>query len=92
MSAETVPAWWVYIVECADGSLYTGSARDVYQRLTAHNAGRGARYTRSHSPVKLVYFEPHLTQSAAFKREAEIKKLPRRQKQQLVAQFSLPLT
>ncbi|HLF25646.1 MAG TPA: GIY-YIG nuclease family protein [Anaerolineae bacterium] len=68
---------FVYIVECVDGSLYTGWAVDVSKRVAAHNAGRGARYTRLHSPVKLVYVEECESRGAALKRELAIKRLPR---------------
>ncbi len=75
---------YVYIVECADGSLYTGWAVDVEKRVKAHNAGRGARYTRMHRPVKLVYAEPQPTRAAAMKREASIKTWPRARKLKLI--------
>jgi putative endonuclease len=75
---------YVYLVQCADGSLYTGWAVDVERRVKAHNAGRGARYTRWHRPVTLVYVEEHPTRSAAQKRELEIKRWPREKKQQLI--------
>ena len=65
--------WWVYIVECADGSLYTGIARDPEKRVGTHNAGKGARYTRSRLPVRLVYREVTCDRSSALQREAEIK-------------------
>ena len=75
---------YVYIVECADGTLYTGWAIDVKLRVQMHNAGRGARYTRVHRPVKLVYAEELATRAAAMKREAEIKKWPREKKKKLI--------
>ncbi len=75
---------YVYLVECADGSLYTGWAVDVERRVKAHNAGHGARYTRWHRPVKLVYVEAQPDRSAAMKREAEIKRWPRERKLQLI--------
>jgi putative endonuclease len=75
---------FVYIVECANGSLYTGWALDVEQRVKAHNAGRGARYTRLHSPVKLVYAEEQPDRVAAMKRELEIKRWPREKKLKLI--------
>jgi putative endonuclease len=76
---------YVYIVECADGSLYTGWAVDVEARVKVHNAGRGARYTRTHRPVKLVYAEPQPTRAAALKREAAIKTWPRKRKLKLIS-------
>ena len=69
--------WSVYMARCVDGSLYTGIAKDVKARLAAHNAGRGAAYTRSHRPVKLVYAVNGFTRSSALSREAKIKALDR---------------
>jgi putative endonuclease len=76
---------YVYIVECADGTLYTGWTVNVEQRVKVHNAGRGARYTRMHGPVKLVYFEELPDRVAAQKRELEIKRWPREKKQRLIS-------
>ncbi|MGH2592513.1 MAG: GIY-YIG nuclease family protein [Anaerolineae bacterium] len=75
---------FVYMVECADGSLYTGWAVDVRRRVAAHNAGRGGRYTRMHRPVKLVYVEECDSRAAAMKREIAIKKMPRMKKLTLI--------
>ena len=75
---------YVYIVECADGTLYTGWTVNVEQRVKVHNAGRGARYTRMHGPVKLVYFEELPDRVAAQKRELEIKRWPREKKLHLI--------
>ena len=75
---------YVYMVECVDGSLYTGWTVDVAQRVKVHNAGRGARYTRMHGPVKLVYVEEWPTRAAAMRREAQIKAWPRARKLSLV--------
>ncbi|MFI5348368.1 MAG: GIY-YIG nuclease family protein [Elusimicrobiota bacterium] len=69
--------WSVYMARCVDGSLYTGIAKDVRARLAAHNSGRGAAYTRSRRPVKLVYAEKGFTRSTALSREARIKALER---------------
>jgi putative endonuclease len=71
---------FVYMVECADGTLYTGWAMDVERRVETHNAGRGARYTRMHRPVKLVYVEACGSRAAALKRELAIKRMPRAKK------------
>ena len=76
---------FVYIVRCADGSLYTGWAVDVTRRVKAHNAGRGAKYTALHRPVELVYTEEVATRSDALKRELAIKKFPRAKKLALCA-------
>ena len=75
---------FVYIVQCNDGSLYTGWTVDVERRVKQHNAGRGAKYTRLHRPVKLAYAEEQPTRSAAMKREAAIKKWPRERKLKLI--------
>jgi putative endonuclease len=76
--------WFVYVVRCVDGSLYTGISTDVVARVAAHNAGRGARYTRARRPVELVHTENKRSQSTAAKREAAIKALPRERKLALV--------
>ena len=70
-------AWYVYLLRCGDGSLYTGVTNDLSRRLAAHQAGRGAKYTRSRRPVELVYQEMLPDRSAALRREAAIKRLPR---------------
>ena len=75
---------FVYIVRCADGSLYTGYARDPRARVRVHNAGRGARYTSGRRPVRLVYSEGFETLSAAMKREHELKQWSRARKQALI--------
>jgi len=69
--------WFVYLVRCADESLYTGISTDGVARVAAHNAGRGARYTRARLPVELVHVERKRSRSTALRREAEIKALPR---------------
>jgi putative endonuclease len=76
---------FVYIVRCADNTLYTGWAVDVERRVKAHNAGRGARYTRMHGPVELVYTEEVLTRGDALRRERAIKRFPRAKKLALCA-------
>lgn len=78
-------AAWVYIVECADGTYYTGWSFDVTARVAAHNAGRGARYTRGRTPVRLRWVERHERKEAAMQREWRVKRLPRRCKEQLIA-------
>ena len=79
-------AWYVYMLRCGDGSLYTGSTTDVERRLREHQGGTGARYTRSRPPVTLAYAEEAPDRSAAQRREAAIKKLPRAQKLKLIGQ------
>ncbi len=80
--------WYVYMLACADGSLYTGIATDVDKRFAAHKSGRGAKYTRSHPPVAVVYREACGDKSAALRREAAIKKLPRAEKLKLTEEIS----
>jgi len=79
-----MPNWYVYIVQCRDKSLYTGISTDVEARINKHNAGKGARYTRSRKPVHLVYKQKMQSESAARKREIELKCWPRSKKLQLV--------
>jgi uncharacterized protein (TIGR02453 family) len=76
--------WHVYVARCGDGTLYTGITTDPVRREAAHNAGRGAGYTRARRPVRLVHLEPAADRSAALRRELAIKRLPRRLKEQLV--------
>ena len=75
---------YCYIVECADGTYYTGWAIDPERRVAVHNRGRGARYTRMRLPVKLVYVEPQPDVPAALKRERAIKKMTREGKRKLI--------
>lgn len=77
---------FTYIVECADGSLYTGWTTNLEQRVAVHNAGKGARYTRSRLPVKLVWWEELQGKIEAQSREARIKLLSRREKLILIKQ------
>ncbi|MBI5559025.1 MAG: GIY-YIG nuclease family protein [Deltaproteobacteria bacterium] len=77
--------WHVYIVRCHDGSLYAGIAKNLEERLAAHNSGkRGAKYTRSRRPVRLVYCEWAESRSAAAKREYQLKKMPLEKKRELI--------
>ena len=78
---------YTYILECADGSLYTGWTNHLEDRVQAHNEGHGAKYTKSRRPVKLVYYEISATRQEAMKREAAIKKLTRAQKMELIVSF-----
>jgi predicted GIY-YIG superfamily endonuclease len=80
-----VPVHYVYILRCADGTLYTGYARDPDAREDAHNAGRGARYTAGRRPVRLVYTEICPSHGDALRRELEIKRWSRSRKDALVA-------
>src|SRR5262245_52627411 len=90
-AADQGPAEWsVYIVRCADETLYTGVAKDVEKRLAAHNAGRGAAYTRARRPVRLLHREDGLTRSQALVREAAIKAYPRSRKEELASPVEGP--
>lgn len=75
---------YTYIVECKDGTLYTGWTTDLDRRIKAHNTGKGAKYTRSRFPVVLRYFESFQTKEEAMRREYEIKQLTRKEKQKLI--------
>ena len=79
---------YVYILKCADNSLYTGYTNNIKNRLHIHNAGKGAKYTRSRLPVELVYFELFVTKVEAMKREYEIKQMSRADKIKLLESFN----
>lgn len=81
---RSIPQYSVYIVECQDHTFYTGMARNVSQRIAQHNAGTGAKYTRTRRPVVLRYQEVVGSRSQALKREWAIKQLSRRQKLKLI--------
>ena len=78
--------WYLYILCCRDDTLYTGITTDVEKRLEAHRTGKGAKYTRGRAPLELVYRETCGSHSDALKRELEIKKLSRAEKQKLIAE------
>lgn len=80
--------FFCYMLECADGSYYTGWCVDPRKRLLVHNAGNGARYTRMHRPVKLVYLEELSDRSSAQKRELAIKRMKHKQKAELIQDSS----
>ena len=77
--------WWVYLLRCADDTLYCGMTDDVERRCAAHNGGKGAKYTRGRGPVAVVYREACPDRPAALRREAAIKRLSRREKLSLIA-------
>jgi putative endonuclease len=79
------PRAYVYIVRCRDGTLYTGTARDIAQRLAQHDAGTGAKYTRSRGPVRLLWQEGPMTVSRAQRREHQLKQLTKPQKLALIS-------
>lgn len=76
--------WFVYIVQCQDRTFYTGCTDDVTRRVATHNLGKGAKYTRSRLPVKVIFFEECTSHSHALKRESAIKSLSRAQKIKLI--------
>lgn len=78
-------AWVVYILECADRTLYTGITNNLDRRIAAHEAGRGAKYTKGRAPFTLLYTEAHQSRGQATRRETEIKALGREAKRQLAA-------
>ena len=78
-------SWFVYILRCGDGTLYTGVTDDVQRRLAAHRAGKGAKYTRGRGPLELVYTQEQPDKSAALRREFQIKKLTRPQQERLIS-------
>jgi putative endonuclease len=88
MTQEESKSWWVYIIECADRTLYTGITNHLERRLDAHQKGTAAKYTRNRRPVRLRYQEAQADRSTASKREAHIKKLSREEKLQLIQQDS----
>jgi len=79
-------SFYCYILECTDGTFYTGWTTDPERRLKQHNKGIGARYTRSRLPVKMVYLEPQPDRTTAMKRERAIKRLSRQKKNELIHQ------
>ncbi len=84
MTSTSDGVWFVYLLRCADDSLYTGITNDVGRRCEQHNAGTASRYTRSRRPIRLVYEEVHTSRSEALKREAVIKALSREEKESLI--------
>lgn len=85
MAEPAQKQWFFYLARCSDGSLYSGIAVDPVKRMEVHNAGKGARYTRSRLPVVMVYSEPLPDQSSALKREAAVRKWSRKKKEALIA-------
>ena len=86
----TEKKWFVYILQCADGTFYTGMTDDIVRREAAHNSGKGAKYTRGRTPVQVVYSEECESYSAALKREYAIKKLRRQEKMELLQKANSP--
>ncbi len=86
----TEQGWLVYLLRCADGSLYTGITNDLARRLRAHESGRGSRYTRSRLPVEPVWTRPCASRGEALRLEARIKRLPAARKRRLVIEGRFP--
>jgi len=86
MARRSGNKWFVYLLRCGDGTLYTGITKDVGRRCEQHNAGTASRYTRSRLPVALVYRESQASRSLALKREAAIKAMSRPEKESLIRQ------
>jgi len=84
---ERPPHWYTYILECSDGSYYTGVTTDLKARVDRHNSGKGAKYTRARRPVVLVNFEPYLDENSARRREHELKGWRREKKERSVCGF-----
>ncbi len=80
---DVTEAWYLYILECVDGTYYTGVTKDLERRFEEHNSGKGARYTRTRVPVRMVYQETCISRSSALIRECAVKALPRKQKELL---------
>jgi predicted GIY-YIG superfamily endonuclease len=78
------PTYWVYIIECSDKSLYTGIAKNVQRRLVVHNRGKGAKYTRSRLPVRLLFQHSFPSKGEALKAELYVKAMSHQQKQRLI--------
>ena len=76
---------YTYIVKCRDNTYYTGWTKDLDRRMKDHNSGTGAKYTRSRRPVRLVYYEAYRTKEEAMRREREIKRMSRKEKEKLIA-------
>jgi putative endonuclease len=76
--------WFLYILKCRDGTLYTGITNDIQRRLRMHNDGTASRYTRSRLPVKLVYREPCRNRSDALRKEWALKRFPKREKEHYI--------
>ena len=86
---QTKEEWFLYILQCQDGSFYTGVTNDLERRLKMHNAGRASRYTRSRRPVKLLYQEAYASRAQVLARECAIKALSKEKKEKLVADGKL---
>ena len=82
--------WYLYVVCCSDSTLYTGITTDIKRRISQHNSGRGAKYTKGRGPVKLMHIRQYKNRSDASKAESKFKKLKRAKKLQIINDFALP--
>lgn len=83
-TATAPEAWFLYILQCKDGSLYTGITKNLDRRFKMHNAGKASRYTSSRRPVKMLYHEPCQSRTDALVRECAVKAFPRKKKEELI--------
>ena len=90
MTAAKLPTWYVYVLECLDGSLYTGIAIDVARRYASHAVGKGGRYTRSHPPKRVLAVIPFPDRSSASREEYRIKQLTLAEKRALCLRYPAP--
>ncbi|HDQ25791.1 MAG TPA: GIY-YIG nuclease family protein [bacterium] len=81
-------AWYVYVLECSDKSLYTGVTNSLGKRFYAHNSGKGAKYTRARLPVRVVYYEKKRDRNSAMRREAQIKGMTRAEKLDIIRKIN----
>ncbi|MES9993137.1 MAG: GIY-YIG nuclease family protein [Candidatus Thiodiazotropha sp.] len=88
MSSNVPQFWYVYMVRCADRTLYTGIAKDLAKRVEQHNNGSGAKYTRGRAPVELVFAESTDSHGEALRREYEIKRMSREQKLRIIEEYA----
>jgi putative endonuclease len=83
--------WYVYILQCSDGTYYTGITKDLKRRVDEHNtSAKGSKYTRSRRPVKLIYFSEHESRSSAQKSEYSLKQRTRQQKEEIINKATVP--
>ena len=81
--------WYLYVLRCGDGTLYTGITTNIEKRLAAHRAGKGAKYTRGRAPLELIYRELCSSHSDALKKEYRFKQLPRAEKERIIASWKV---
>ena len=82
--------WFVYIIQCIDGSLYTGATNNLEKRFKAHKSGKGAKYTRSHKPKRIVFFKKYGKKILALRKERKIKNLKHKEKLKFIKEHNKP--